>query len=74
MHAKWQLSEAEIADAIIDREYLGLCRVCGSVAEGVEPDARGYKCHACERPEVYGIEELLIMGELDMEGDDHETT
>ena len=69
MKPKWELSAEEIAGAITDREYLGLCRACGSVAEGVEPDACGYQCHACERWEVYGLEELLIMGELDVEGE-----
>ena len=69
MKTKWQISEAEIAGAIIDREYLGLCRTCGAVADGVEPDARHYHCAACDSMDVYGLEELLLMGELDIKGD-----
>jgi hypothetical protein len=38
----------------------GFCIVCGHEAEGVEPDARRYKCEACGANGVYGVEELLI--------------
>ena len=38
----------------------GFCTACGADAEGVEPDARGYECEACEEPAVYGAEELLL--------------
>lgn len=38
----------------------GLCVVCGADADGVEPDARRYKCEACGRHGVYGAEELLM--------------
>lgn len=38
----------------------GLCIECGSDAEGVEPDARGYRCGACDGLGVYGAEELLF--------------
>lgn len=64
MKTKYELTFEEIAAAITDSEYLGLCRACGSVAEQVEPDARNYKCHACERMEVFGLEELILMGEI----------
>lgn len=43
----------------------GKCRACGEKCDGVEPDARKYKCEACGAREVYGMEELLIMGEAD---------
>ena len=32
----------------------------GAEAEGVEPDARKYKCQACGELQVYGAEELLL--------------
>ena len=38
----------------------GFCIACGADAEGVEPDARKYKCEACGAMGVYGAEELLI--------------
>lgn len=39
----------------------GWCLTCGEEVDGVEPDARKYTCEACEKPTVYGIEELLMM-------------
>ena len=39
----------------------GFCVTCGADAEGVEPDARRYKCESCGEPGVYGAEELLMM-------------
>lgn len=38
----------------------GFCLACGADADGCEPDARGYDCEACEKPRVFGAEELLI--------------
>lgn len=49
------------ADELIDGTQ-GFCLKCGSEAYGVEPDARGYRCEACDAPKVYGLEELLLMG------------
>lgn len=45
----------------------GLCRACGAHRECTEPDARKYKCEECDKLEVYGLEELVIMGELDID-------
>lgn len=39
----------------------GFCLACGAEAEGVEPDARRYKCEVCSARQVYGADELLIM-------------
>ncbi len=39
----------------------GVCLHCGKTATQVEPDARQYTCRFCKRPEVYGIEEVLLM-------------
>jgi hypothetical protein len=38
----------------------GFCIACGCEAEGVEPDARRYKCESCGEKAVYGAEELLM--------------
>jgi hypothetical protein len=46
----------------------GLCVACGSVAGGVEPDAERYECEACGDPFVWGIEQLLIMGRVEITG------
>lgn len=40
----------------------GFCLSCGGIQGGVEPDAKGYKCGACEKPKVYGAESLVMMG------------
>ena len=42
-------------------EYVGFCIACGYEQEGVEPDARKYKCERCGEMKVYGAEELMIM-------------
>ena len=38
----------------------GFCIMCGTEAEGVEPDARRYRCEACGAECVYGAEELML--------------
>lgn len=40
----------------------GFCRACGTDVDGVEPDARHYRCPACGAREVFGAEELALMG------------
>jgi len=45
-------------------EYIGKCLTCGSTQLGVEPDACNYECESCGALEVYGLEELMIMGVL----------
>lgn len=40
----------------------GFCLACGEPAYGVEPDARGYECEECGKHQVYGAEEIAIMG------------
>jgi len=47
----------------------GGCLACGEIQYGcVEPDARGYACESCGANKVYGLEELVLMGRLDLEG------
>lgn len=49
-----------------ERDYAneGFCIACGAEASGVEPDARNYKCEECYASQVFGIQELLLMGEI----------
>ena len=56
-----------IEQAIESDEYIGYCLACGSEHEGIEPDAREYLCDQCSSHQVYGAEEILIMGMADME-------
>lgn len=52
----------QIQQAMEDQK--GFCLACGYEQDCVEPDARGYECEDCERPTVYGADELLIMGKV----------
>jgi hypothetical protein len=45
---------------------LGACIKCKNIQEGCEPDARRYECDVCEQNTVYGLEELLIMGQIEL--------
>jgi len=38
----------------------GFCMACGSEQDGVEPDARNYKCEECGEDSVYGAEDLVL--------------
>ena len=44
----------------------GFCLACGAEADGVEPDARYYECEVCEVKAVFGAEELLMMGHIEI--------
>jgi|DEB3_MinimDraft_2_1074329.scaffolds.fasta_scaffold10677_1 hypothetical protein len=46
----------------------GLCVACGYVSGCVEPDAERYECEHCGQNAVYGIQELLIMGRVEITG------
>jgi hypothetical protein len=59
--AKSKVTLAQVLAAIESGDYMGFCLACGAEQEGVEPDARKYKCEACGEDKVYGCEELLIM-------------
>lgn len=39
---------------------LGFCVACGAEAEGVEPDARNYKCEECGKHRVFGCEQIIL--------------
>lgn len=44
--------------------YWGYCIACEDWTAdcGIEPDARDYECPACSDASVYGAEEALMMG------------
>lgn len=45
----------------------GICLSCREwTFGGVEPDASGYLCEACEESRVMGAEEALMMAEIDI--------
>jgi hypothetical protein len=59
------LTEEEYQNAT--EEYEGFCVACGESAYGVEPDARNYECESCGKNQVFGAEELLMMGMISLE-------
>ena len=58
------LTESEYIEAC--NNYQGICLACEALQDGVEPDAEGYECESCGEHKVTGIEEALLMGELDI--------
>ncbi len=55
-----KLDVDEVIAAVQADDCLGFCVACGEEAYGVEPDARRYRCEACDEHAVYGAEELLF--------------
>lgn len=48
-------------------EYWGICLNCEHIQEGgVEPDARNYPCENCDQNQIFGFEEALLMGKLEI--------
>jgi hypothetical protein len=62
--------KATMAD--VEDGTLGGCLACGEQQAGVEPDARKLECDGCGEHRVYGLEELMFMGWLELVGDSDE--
>lgn len=45
-------------------EMIGVCINCGWQQDCVEPDGRKVPCEECGELSVFGVEELLIMGQV----------
>jgi hypothetical protein len=58
-----QLDEASEAGA-------GYCVACGAWRDHCKPDAFNYPCEECGEREVFGAEELLLMGYVRERRDD----
>lgn len=58
---------AEVIKAIQSDNYIGFCRACAEEHSNCEPDTQREKCRSCGNFEVYGAEQLLIMGVCDDE-------
>lgn len=50
-------------------EMVGLCDACGEERDNTEPDAEHYPCDACGEHEVFGVEQLLIKGQVEFTDD-----
>lgn len=60
----FRMTEEEYADGAEGNE--GRCLACGAARGECEPDARGYPCEECGAALVYGLEELMMMGRIDL--------
>lgn len=50
-----------------DDDGTGFCLTCGEEAEGyIEPDACDYLCEKCQCLSVHGIEQLMLMGKVEI--------
>lgn len=56
----------------LSEDGIGFCTKCREEAGYCEPDARGYECEYCGCDAVYGMEELLLMGLIEFEGEGEE--
>ena len=45
-----------------DERQVGFCRACGAERDYCEPDARRYRCDECGLHQVFGAQELMLMG------------
>lgn len=55
--------------------YEGFCIGCREItSSNVEPDARRYACESCGEHAVYGIEEALLMGAIEIAADGKEVS
>jgi len=64
------MSETEFNES--RAEYQGICLYCGAMAGECETDARKYQCEECALEQVYGTEELLLMGKIRIIEDEDE--
>lgn len=60
----FSMTEEEFWD--LNNLYIGLCVKCGEERDCCEPDAREYDCESCGENGVYGVQELLVMGKVDI--------
>ncbi len=47
-------------------DMTGVCTVCHQLADDVEPDAMNYKCQSCGMPAVMGLEQALLLDDLEI--------
>ena len=59
-YVSFRMTQAEYYEA--DEGSIGYCIRCGSERDCCEPDARRYLCEECGKTSVYGTQELIIMG------------
>jgi len=61
---KFKMTESEYRENTND--YIGFCISCGEERDCCEGDARNYPCENCDKDDVFGTEELLMMGRIEI--------
>lgn len=56
---------AAVESSMTDLSSPGFCLACGDDADGVEPDAERYRCEECGARQVYGAEQVMLIGAID---------
>jgi hypothetical protein len=51
----------------LEESNIGICLNCEEQRDHCEPDAREYHCEHCGQNQVFGAQELLIMGQLEFD-------
>lgn len=64
MAVKIRVSEDEYSERTDGSE--GVCLACGAWRGECEPDAEDYPCEACGEASVYGAEQALLIGALEI--------
>ena len=60
-----KIFDVDMGDYLDDNN--GICLSCGEIHYGTcEPDARRYPCESCGKKTVYGLEEALMMGRINV--------
>ena len=59
---KSKIDPDAILAAVEQDDMTGFCIACGEESGPVEPDAEKYECEYCGEREVYGAEQLLLLG------------
>lgn len=66
LNMNFDMTEDEFLE--YQNDHVGFCVACGAERDCCEPDARNYECESCGEKKVFGLEELLIMGKLEITG------
>jgi len=63
---RFSLTEDDMQESMFGESSEGICIACGSTQGGCEPDARKYRCEACGENTVFGFEQALLEGLVDI--------
>ena len=55
-------SESDLMEHLMSDNNVGYCIRCGHQHDAVEPDVANSLCRACDKPGLFGVEELLGRG------------